>query len=45
MNGATQKVEQLDNDRLTITELIQVNIFIFESNLKFSYLANNGFNN
>ena len=28
MNGGTQKVEQLESDRLTVTELIQVNIFI-----------------
>lgn len=24
MNGATQKIEQLESDRLTVTELIQV---------------------
>ena len=24
MNGATQKIEQLENDRLSITDLIQV---------------------
>lgn len=24
MNGATQKVEQLESDRLSVTELIQV---------------------
>ncbi len=28
MNGATQKIEQLESDRLTVTELIQVNISI-----------------
>jgi hypothetical protein len=25
MNGATQKIEQLEADRLSVTELIQVN--------------------
>jgi hypothetical protein len=29
MNGATQKIEQLESDRLTVTELIQVNCLIF----------------
>ena len=31
MNGATQKIEQLDNDRITVTELIQVEIILLPS--------------
>jgi hypothetical protein len=31
MNGATQKIEQLENDRLSVTELVQVKFFFFFS--------------
>ncbi len=44
MNGATQKVEQLESDRLTVTELIQVKRnFLSIKNYCYN-LANNGFN-
>ncbi len=44
MNGATQKIEQLESDRLTITELIQVNRrFCLIKIIVIYTLANNGF--